>query len=206
MEELFDRLPIRNFQKGQILIYEGDMVENIYFLIKGYVKVSNIHTNGTKRTIVVYGPGDSFPLASFLSGQGITRYFYECMTDIELKVMPQQVFQEKIKGHLEWGEKLIAYSYNISLQFVERIEALSANSARQKVAAMLNYLSAKTGQKTDGKIRLEIPLTSQDIADMCGLTRETASLQLQRLKKDGIVSGRRHLLVNDKKLQKLLAQ
>jgi CRP/FNR family transcriptional regulator, cyclic AMP receptor protein len=205
MEKLFASLPVRKLSKGQILIYEGDPVENIYLLVNGYVKVSNILDNGRQRTIIVYAPGEAFPLTSFLSGFGIARYFYECMTDVEIKVMPQKDMQKKIKGNLAVGEELIAYSYEMSSQFIERIEILSARSARHKVAALLNYLAGKTGNiENDGSVRLSLPLTSQEIADMCGLTRETASMQLQRMKRDGIVGGARHLLINKAKLARLI--
>jgi len=204
MEEIFKRLPSRNLNKGQILIYEGDTIDNIYLLISGYVKVSTLHRSGAQRTIIIYAPGEALPLVSYLSGQGIARYFYECMTDVELKVMPQKAFQDKIHSNLELGEELIAYSYKMSNQFIERIETLSAQSARQKIAAMLNYLAVKAGEKSGGKTRLKIPLTSQDIADMCGLTRETASMQLQKMKQEGLVSGRRNLSIDNKKLAKIV--
>jgi CRP/FNR family transcriptional regulator len=203
VEEIFQDLPSRKLNKGQILIYEGDVIDHIYLLISGYVKVSTIYSTGAQRTIIVYTPGNSFPLASFLSGHGIARYFYECMTDVELKVMPQRDFQEKIKDNLELGERLIAYASLMNDQFVERIEILSAHSARHKVAALLKYLADNTGESINGKTRLNLPLTSQEIADMCGLTRETASMQLQRLKKEGVVSGRRHLSINNNKLAKI---
>ena len=204
MEEIFENLPSRKLNKGQILIYEGDAIRNIYLLISGYVKVFSIHINGTQRTIIIYAPSEVFPLVSFLSGQGIARYFYECMTDVELKVIPQQDFRKKIAGNLELGEKLITYSYEMSNLFVERIEILSAHSARQKVAALLNYLAARTGEESAGRTRLKLPLTSQDIADMCGLTRETASMQLQKMKQEGLVSGRRNLSIDNKKLAKIV--
>lgn len=204
MEEIFQELPSRKLNKGQILIYEGDIINSIYFLVSGYVKVSNIHFSGAQRTIIVYIPGEAFPLASFLSGHGATRYFYECMTDVELKVMPQGDFQKKIHDNLELGEKLIAYASRMSDQFVERIEMLSAQSSRHKVAGLLNYLADKTGEPINGKTRLNLPLTSQEIADMCGLTRETASMQLQRMKQDGIVSGRRNLVIDPTKLARIM--
>jgi len=200
MEAIFKDQPSRKLNKGQILIYEGDVVTNIYFLIQGYVKVSSINVNGSPKTIIIYAPGETFPLVSFLSGQGITAYSYECMTEVELKVMPHQLFQKIIKGNLELGEQLISYAYQMSLQFAERIEMLSAQNARHKIAALLNYLAAKTGVVSNSKTRLSLPLTSQEIADMCGLTRETASVQSQKLTKEGIISGRRYLTIDDRRL------
>jgi len=203
VEKLFDGLPVRKFRKGQILIYEGDPVENIFLMTSGYVKVSNILPNGSQRTIIIYKSGDAFPLTSFLSGEGVARYFYECMTDTEVKVKPQAEFQEMIKGDLEIGEQLITYTYRISQQFIERIETLSAQSSRSKIISLLNYLAKRVGESDKEMITLKVPLTSQEVADMCGLTRETASLQIIKLKKEGVVSGRRHLSLDKAKLKKL---
>jgi CRP-like cAMP-binding protein len=205
MEKLFADLPVRKLSKGQILIYEGDPVENIFLLVKGYIKVSSIQINGGQRTIFIYTPSDAFPLTSFLSGVGAARYFYECMTETEIKVMPQGDFQKLIKGNLELGEELITYTYKLNMEYVERIEILSAHSARNKVASLLAFVAAKTGTDKQGMVRINLPLTSQNIADMCNLTRETASLQLLKLKKDGLVSGSRLLTIDKTKLQKLLA-
>lgn len=203
MERLFHEQTARKFRKGQILIYEGDPIENIYFLVGGYVKVSNISETGAPRTILIYKPGDAFPLTSFLSGSGVARYFYECMTDVEVKSRPQAQIQKLIKGDLEMGEQLINYTYMMSQQFEERIETLSAHSARAKVASLLKYLASTTGREEAGKITLGAPLTSREIAEMCGLTRETASLHLIRLKKEGVISGRRHLVIDKRKLDRL---
>lgn len=204
MEEIFKGLPVRKFRRGQILIYEGDPIESIFMLVNGYVKVFNILPNGSQRTIMIYKSGDAFPLASFLSGEGVTRYFYECMTDIEVKSRPQAMFQQMIKGNLELGEELISYTYNLSQQFIERIETLSAQSSRDKLVSLLDYLARKTGEKTSDGIRLGVPLTAKEIADMCGLTRETASLQLIKLKKESVVKGRKYICINQSKLRKLL--
>ncbi|MBX4197155.1 Crp/Fnr family transcriptional regulator [Candidatus Saccharibacteria bacterium] len=204
MEKLFANVPVRQLAKGQILIYEGDTIQSIFFLVSGYVKVSNILVNGARRTIFIYAPGDAFPLTSFLSGIGVARYFYETITDVEVKVMPHKKLQSLIQGDLKTGEELIAYTYNLNEQFIDRIEMLSERSARHKVAALLAYLSDKTGAPHGDKIRLKIPLTSQSIADMCSLTRETASMQIIQLRKDGVISGTRFLNVDQARLKKLV--
>lgn len=200
MKRLFVRAPTRKFAKGQIIIYEGDPIETIYYLINGYVKVSHILSDGNQRTIVIYAPGDAFPLVSFLADMGTASYFYECLTDVEVASMPQIQFQQKIKGNLELGEELIAYTYTLNQQFLERIDTLAAQNARQKVVSLFEYLGHKAGVEKDGKIRLKIPLTSRQIAEMCGITRETASMQLTRLKKDGAIEGKRCLVLNPHKL------
>jgi CRP/FNR family transcriptional regulator len=204
MEQLFTDLPTRQLSRGQILIYEGDPIDNIYYLLDGYVKVSSLSVDGSQRTIFIYAPGDAFPLAGYLSGVGIARYFYECMTGAEIKVMPQKRFQEIIKGDLELGEQLISYTYQLNAKFAERIETLTARSARRKIVSLLSFLADRTGTAESGRVRLNVPLTSQEIADMCSLTRETTSLQMQKLRKERVIRGGRYLSVDIRKLEKIL--
>ena len=199
---IFENAHAKSLPKDQMLIYEGDAVNKLYYIRGGYVKVYNILDSGSEHIIFVYGPGDIFPFTSYLSGSGTARYFYECMTDVKLRIMPIKEFEKHIQGNIEAGEALISYTSQIGSQFMQRIDVLSVNDARRKVIALLAFLIYKTGSK-ESDTRLDIPLTTQDIADMSGLTRETTSLQLTRLRKDGIISGSRHLVINRVRLNKV---
>ena len=203
MEQLFQDSPTRSFRKGQILIYEGDNLEDIYYVDNGFVKAFDIRSSGDPRTIAIFTTGDAFPLSSILAGPGTSRYFYECMTDTKCQVLTKAKFQQRVRNNLEIGEMLIKDTSKLNQELIERIEILSAQSAHHKVVALLSYLAGKTGAKKGGKLQLQIPLTTQDIAELCSLTRETTSVQLIQLKKAGVIAGRRHLIVDPAKLTKL---
>ncbi len=202
---IFEYARAKNLPKGHILIYEGDIVNKFYYVQHGYVKVYNILDSGSEHIIFVYGPGDIFPFTSYLSGSGTARYFYECMDDVKLRIISAKDFEQSVQGNVQVGEALITYTAQIGLQFIQRIDVLSVNNARRKVVALLAFLIHKTGS-LDEHTRLNISLTTQDIADMCGLTRETTSLQLVRLRKAGIISGSRHLVINKTRLSKIKGQ
>lgn len=202
LEGLFGSSPIKHYPKRQIIIYEGDPPTNIYLIVKGYVKVYNILGTGAQRIIFIYGPGDTFPLTSFLSQAGVVRYFYETITEVEVRILPAAKLEGALRNDIETGEKLIRYTMNVNQQFFQRIDSLAAKDAKRKIVSLLNFLVAKAG--TEGpKSRIGVPLTSQDIADMCGLTRETASSQMQNLRKAGVITGFKALTVNLPKLDKL---
>jgi len=199
---LFKDMGPKRYPKGQILIYEGDPPENIYYLSQGYVKVYHILDSGAERVIFIYGHGDVFPLTSYLSQAGVVRYFYECMTDVEVNVLPSGRLEKKIKDDMTLGESLIRYTYDLNQQFFQRIDVLSVNDARSKIISLLFFLVNKVGTSAE-KSELCVPLTSQTIANMCGLTRETTSAQLQHLREQGIVSGYKTIIVDVPKLEKL---
>ena len=205
IEQLFASSILRKLPKRQIIIYEGDPIENLYYIVNGYVKVYNILNTGTERAIFIYGPGDIFPFTSYLTGSDSARYFYECMTEVEMRITTPEALERKVRGNFELGEALIHYTNSVSQQFLSRIDVLAVNDARRKVIAMLVFLADKTGSGGTQR-RIAVPLTTQDIANMCGLTRETASVHLGKLRKAGILSGSRSLIINMTKLEKLKPQ
>ncbi len=203
--EIFKKGRVKHLPKGQVVIYEGDPTTNIYFIQKGFVKVYNIFNSGDERIIFIYGPGDVFPLTSYLSGSGVVRYFYECMSEVELYVLGSEELRVKIKNNFEAGEALVDYSNIIQNQFMERIDNLSINDARRKIIALLSFLIDKVG-KPSAMAQLDINLTQQDIANMCAITRETASAQILRLKREGVILGSKHMIINTIKLNSLLSK
>ena len=198
--DLFKSASDRHFPKGQIILYEGDPVNRLYQIDEGFVKVYNILANGTERIIFIYGPGDIFPLTSYLSGFGVARYFYECMKEAKVKVMNLAIFENKIKGKPELAQEMIKYSYLTNQQFVQRIDILSVNDTRRKIISLLAFLLAKAGDKSG---KLNLTLTSKDFADLAGVTRETVSVQLNKLRRDGLISGNHQIIVDVNYLNKL---
>jgi len=206
LADLFRDGVSREYQKNQVLIYEGDPVLSIYYIESGYVKVYNILNNGTERIIFIYGPGDVFPLSTYLSGSKIMRYFYVCISRVSTKTIPAIQLEERIKNDINVGETLVSYTNSINQQFFQRIEILSVNDAERKVVALLAFLVKKAGSK-DKFSKLDIVLTQQDLADMSGLTRESTSRQLVRLRRGGVISGSNGSTVVDvAKLEVLLTK
>lgn len=200
--ELFMTGRTRNLPKGQVIIFEGDPADTLYYIIEGYVKVYSILHTGVERIINIEGPGDFFPLTSYLSGSGAVRYFYECMGDVKLQIISAEKLRDKIKGNFDFAQMLISYSNFKQQKFLQRINTLSVNNARRKVVALLAFLLEKTGEKTPIS-QLSITLTQQDIANMCALTRETTSAQLVRLRREGVISGAKKIVIDKPKLEKL---
>jgi CRP/FNR family transcriptional regulator len=205
IQSLFAGVVPRKLPKGQLLIYEGDPIDHLYYIISGYVKVYSILMSGSERTIFIYGPGDLFPFTSYLTSSTSARYFYECMTEIEIYALTPANFEKRVRGNFAIGEALVHYTNSVSQQFLARIDVLSVNDARRKVISLLAFLISKCGDG-ENPARICLPLTTQDIANLCGLTRETASVQLSRLRKAGVISGSRNLVINIAKLEKLKPQ
>jgi len=85
-----------------------------------------------------------------------------------------------------------------------RLLVLSRNTAEQKVAGFISNMAERARgtdcrARADGPATFDLPLTRGQIADVLGLTIETVSRQLTRLKAAGILAlpGVRAVTVRD---------
>ncbi len=80
-----------------------------------------------------------------------------------------------------------------------RTQYLIRSNSTQKVASSLVLLARRFG-KTVGENRIQIPIpqTHSDIANLSGVSRETASIELKKLKdKDLILVDKKLITIND---------
>jgi CRP-like cAMP-binding protein len=66
------------------------------------------------------------------------------------------------------------------------------------VAAAILLCARRFGQKTGANsVSVTLPLTHQDIGNIAGITRETATIAIDKLQKQGLITHHyRHLTVN----------
>ena len=83
------------------------------------------------------------------------------------------------------------------LWFIKRIDLFKNLSPNLRLLSLLKRLSEKFGVETIEKsafVKINIPLTQQNIANMVGSTRETVSSLLNKMRKDGrIITEKRYI-------------
>ena len=187
---------------------QGDELHYIYYVKKGFVKVYSISDSGDKQILLIFGPGDAFPLYRDISADGYKiESYYEAMTDIELTRRGRKAFNELLNQDSEATK--LAYDYNtkISADLIERLASLESENAHRKLVHLLPYLIRVCGNETSPrKYELKMKITHEDIAGMLGLTRETASVHVKKLESLGAVAyNRGNLIIDEDRLVKILA-
>jgi CRP-like cAMP-binding protein len=87
------------------------------------------------------------------------------------------------------------------------INALEQSKGSEKIIHMLQYLLMRFPGKKEGDWhKIELRVTHQDLANMTGLTRETTSTELNKLRRKGIVEyANQHYSLNIPLLRSLLS-
>lgn len=100
--------------------------------------------------------------------------------------------QDLFRRHPEVASRLIELTALRVQHLHERLHLLSGAPARSRVVAALQRLGEKLGKATRDGLLLEIPLSRDDLASLCGTTPETASRVVSALQREGhLKTGRR---------------
>lgn len=76
-------IPIKQFSKGNLLLKEGQIAKNSYFLVEGLIRSYQI-LNGKECTADFYTEGSAITIMDSYLNQTPSRYYLECLEDVTL--------------------------------------------------------------------------------------------------------------------------
>ncbi len=170
------------YQPGENIFWEDDEAE-FYFLVKtGVVRGCRLLSDGRRQISRFIFSGDLIAHSS----NGHYAYTAEAVTPVTVVVIPRCRLDQQV-GQIECLRNLFTQSILDELQEAqEQVLVLGKMTATERVAHFLLNLAKHTPGGPDRPI--EIPMTRSDIADHLGLTIETVSRVIGRLKRDGKIA------------------
>lgn len=193
--------PVRRFRRGSTIVYQGEVPRSAYIVKTGAVKVYNINSLGEEQIITFEVEGDIFPSQWSFQFTSNALYYYEALGDCELYALPRAELLEHISSNPVISQHIMNYFLMNYTSALMRVAALEQAKAADKIMHTLYYLVTRYGvEDENGIYAIELALSHQLIADMVGLTRETASLELSKLKKQGIIEykAKRYIVKREK--------
>ncbi len=202
LAEFFSKFKKYRYKKGEVILRGGDVPQGVYFIDKGYVRDYAISKDGEELTLIIFKPEDFFPMQWVFNNRPNSHYF-DAMSTVELWRCPKEDF---IKFIGENPEIFLELTSHIALRLggiLQRMEYLAFGNAYEKVASILLICAERFGKKEGGETVIQVVLSHRDIANLLGLTRETASIEIKKLERKGLIAYRGRLLVvkNRKKLE-----
>jgi CRP-like cAMP-binding protein len=180
----------RQFKRLRTILYQGEVPKSVYIIKKGVIRAYNIAENGEERNVELLSDGDVLPISWVFNISNAALYYYDAFSDVQLFVLSKERFNELIKANnLEYELlKLTSRRYTATTM---HINALLQAHAQNKIAQGLQYLALSHGTRLgNGKHRVNIRLTQQDLANLVGVTRETAAVELNKLRDKGVIQYR----------------
>ncbi|KGF70347.1 transcriptional regulator [Hoeflea sp. BAL378] len=186
----------KHVESGSELIGESQVANSYANIISGVVKMTKMMADGRQQIVGLQFAPD-FLGRPFRADSGITA---DAATDVNICSFPKTVIDRMIKDTPELEHKLLEQTLKELDEARDWMLTLGRKTASEKVASFLYLIATHINPESDADVaNFELPLTRSDIADFLGLTIETVSRQMTKLRKDGVILIRnnRHLEVPD---------
>lgn len=186
---------------GQSLIWEDDESILVANVIEGVLKLSTGTEDGREQIVGVVYPSDFIgrPFG------GRTGHSVTALTEAKVCVFGRRDFDEFARNHPALEHKLLERTLGELERTRRWMLLLGRKSASEKIATFLLDMSERLVQPgcegAGGPVdRFELPFSRQQVADVLGLTIETVSRQLTRLKSEGVIDlpSRREIVILDR--------
>jgi CRP/FNR family cyclic AMP-dependent transcriptional regulator len=166
--------------KHHVIFSPGVPSEAIYFIEMGRVRVTKLSAEGKTVILALLGPGDIIGEAAWEAGEHDS--YAETLEDSRIYQIGREAFQALIRDNPDFGWRLIQIIGARLKQAQARIEDLVFRQVPSRVARLLISLAESHGKVTPNGIRVEFPLTHQEIADLVGSSRVTVTQILNKFR------------------------
>lgn len=181
---------------GETLMWQGDEEMVVGNVIEGVLKLSASTADGRDQTLGILYPSD------FIGRPFGRRSNHSVVALSEAKVctFPRSAFDRFAEEHPDLEHRLLERTLTELDRSRDWLVLLGRKSAGERLAAFLLDMAKRLGEPDEFEnVRFELPFGRQDIADLLGLTIETVSRQITKLREDGVIAtpDRRGIVVLD---------
>jgi len=141
---------------------------------------------GRRQTMEVLGCGAVLGYHSLLSG-GDFSFSAETLEPAKVCRIPREQFLALVHGNPKFTREILDRLSRDFEQTALRACSLGQKSVRERMAETLLLLAQHHGKKVGERIRIDVPLNREDIAQMAGTVLETSVRFLSEFKSDGFI-------------------
>jgi CRP/FNR family transcriptional regulator len=188
-KQVLGELTETRYGRGQYIFREGDPTEYFHIVKEGSVKCVKSSLDGKECTLKVLMPGDLFCCDAATFDGASHPGTAQPMGEVSVLRMKKEAYFKMLRRNPDAAMEVIRYLGSRLNEAQEKAKVLALDRADQRLASLLASLAERTGVKEPNGIRISVRLTRQDMANMVGVTTETAIRIMARFKKDRLVSG-----------------
>lgn len=185
----------RHYAEDEYLFFEGDDAQWLILVVEGQVKMIK-HSEGGRETILAtFGPGQIVGEVGVLIGDTYPATAQALEPTFTLN-LPRDEYIALVQQHSDLAWALIVELGRRLQSAHETIRSLAVEKVERRVARVLLRLASACGERLeDGAVRITLPISRQEIADMAGTVLETAIRTMSRFQKQGLIETRQGRII-----------
>lgn len=204
-DSILRQASILRLVNGVAVFEQGAPATCFYLLVHGRLKATQLTGDGQRVLVRVVNPGDLF---GFVRALGLSDYPATAIASQDSLVLawPTNQWEPLLARHPGFALNTVQAIGERLQEAHVRFCELATEEVERRVAHTVLRLVQQSGRPEADGIRIDFPVTRQDIAEMSGTTLHTVSRILSAWEDRGLViGGRQKLLVRNPQQLMLVA-
>ncbi len=195
-----EKMFMKDYNKREYLYLAPEHLDTVFLVKQGNIEIGYIDESGRELAIDILGAGELF---GAVPGEGYTGGYARAVDRAIVCVLDRREFEYFLEVHPQFSLRVMKLLGAKISVLENKLQHLVFKDVKTRICELLYSLYQKAGDPRTGRIK--ITLTHQDIANLVGSTRETASVYLAELKGDGIIdyAGKKIKIVVPEALRQL---
>ncbi|RYG26702.1 Crp/Fnr family transcriptional regulator [bacterium] len=180
-------------ERGEMIFAAGAQSETVAIVGTGFVKMTKASAAGQEMAVELLGPGQGFGLLAAIEGRAYPLTAVAVTNCWYLKA-PTRALLPMYRENGAFKDSIVRSLAPRLRKAHDMMLRLSSVRVEERLAAVLFILGDTYGVSEGGHVRISVPLTRQDVAEMAGTTVETTIRTFSRWQKSGILATDRQRL------------
>ncbi len=187
LDQLSALLRSRRYTKGEVIFHQGDVGTALYIVRKGQVAIRLSSSDGKEATLALLDRGDFFGELALLddeprSTDAVSR------EETDLLSLQREDFQSFLATRPQVALRLLTSLSRLVRRVTQLVHDATFLDARTRLVRVLLDLAQNQGKPGPDGVVISQRLTQSELANLCGLTRESANKWLRFYVREGLLS------------------
>ena len=170
--------------RGQALFLQGDPSDEMFLIKGGRIKLSKVLEDGSELTLDIRKAGD-FVGENMFSEEGQYPVSAYCLEDTLTCGFTRSQFEDLVLQHPKVGLQIIKNLSERITWLTMRVGSLAVTNIEDRLYRVLESVAKEHGTKTSQGLRIQFPLTHEDLSFLTGAHRVSITRAMKALKDMG---------------------
>lgn len=194
----FDQHKTNNtYKKGQVVFYEGNDAFGLYCVFSGRIKLYKTGVDGEQQIVRIASSGDLLGYRSLFADEPYSATA-EVLEDASVCCIDRHAFFPALAKNPDLALEIIKKLSRELRKAEDRSVSMVQKSVRERMAELLLMLKESYGKVSKKGFVLSIQFSRAEMAELIGVTQETAIRLLSEFKGDGLIEVKdREITITD---------
>lgn len=177
LKEIAERMHLREYQRGDVLLWEGDPCDGLYIVEQGSAKIFRLSPQGRQYIVRVLQEGDTFAEVPAFD-EGTNPVNVEALETCRVWVINSQKLHELVMAHPAFAQKVLVNFGRMLRGMVRMVSEMAFYQVTHRLARLISELPQEKSAPH---------WTQEQLAARLGTVREVVARSLKELERSGAI-------------------